>query len=247
MPVTVCRDFEMCYREMRVDLWRLRMRMGGHPVQVDHSLYDYYDRFYDKKTIPSHIIRNGLPKDTRGLSQPPQPCYTNPELIKQVAQDARDYFDGKYLSKRWPISALPPGSDFFPMVPMDDMRWCQCDRCKAEFDVNSKTVSTSNVFSSGQASNYIWGFINKVAKEVKKTHPDKYVASIAYQQFAAYPTKVKLESNVAVEFCLWNIRGWHIPKLKAVEMETIDDWTTKGGKRPMFIWVYYMNPMANAA
>ena len=218
-----------------VTLWRLRMRMGGHPLQIDHSFYDYYDRFL--KEHPDWFSQG---YDT---TDPPQLCYTNPELIQQVAQDARDYFDGKYLFAKFPMSQLPAGSDYFPLVPMDDMRWCKCKRCQAQFDAGAGPPSTSSMFSSGEASNYIWGFINNVAKELHKTHPDKFVAGIAYQQFAFYPTKVKLEPNVAVQFCLWNIRGWQIPKLRDTEMKVLNDWARRE-KRPMSIWAYYMNPMA---
>jgi hypothetical protein len=221
------------------DLWRLRMRMGGHPIQIDHSFYEYYDRF-----LAAHP--DWFAQGYEGLEQPPQLCYTNPELIQQVVQDARDYFDGKLVFKRFPLSALPPGSDFFPLVPMDDMRWCKCDRCQAEFDPADASEAHTSLFSSGVASNYVWGFVNKVAREIRKTHPTKYVACIAYHDYASYPTKVHLEPNVAVQFCLWNLRGWHIPKLREVEQKNLDEWRTKGGKRPMFIWAYYMNPPAAA-
>ena len=60
-------------------------------------------------------------------SQGSQLCYTHPKLINQVAQMARDYFDGK--------GALPEGwkalGDYFAIVPDDNMNLCNCAACAA--------------------------------------------------------------------------------------------------------------------
>lgn len=52
-------------------------------------------------------------------------CYTNEAFIRQVAQDARDYFDGKPLKG----SQIALG-DYFAVVPLDNAYWCQCDECQ---------------------------------------------------------------------------------------------------------------------
>ena len=220
------------------DAWRLRMRMGGERIWIDHSFYDYYDRF---PTNHPDWFAQGYDH----LPEPPQLCYRNPAVVTQAVQDARNYFDGQLTFSRFPLSTyLPPGSDFFPLVPMDDTRWCLCTQfqCPAHFEAEK-----TGIFSSGEISNYLWDFVNRVAAEVKLTHPDKYVASAAYHQHAYYPDQVALEDNVAVEFCLWNVRGWHIPRLREVDETAFDQWTLKErGRRPLVAWLYYLNPMATA-
>ena len=218
----------------QVDLWRLRMRLGGHPILVDHSLYDYYDRFLD--THPEWFAQG-----YDDVPQPPQLCYSQAGLIEQVAQDARDYFDGTRVFTEWPTTLLPFGGDFYPVVPMDDTRWCQCAACQAQLD-----PERTGVFTSGEASNYIWEFINQVALEIQPTHPGKSIASLAYHQYAFYPDRVALTSNVAAQFCLWNVRGWHIPALQECEWPVLQEWTAQQPDLMKFVRLYYMNPVMTA-
>ena len=35
-----------------------------------------------------------------------------------------------------------------------------------------------------------------------KTHPDKYLSTLAYSEYAYYPRKVHLEPNISVQMCL---------------------------------------------
>jgi len=206
-------------------LWRLRMRMGGEPFVANHSFYGYYNRFLE--THPEWFAR--------GYSgRPPQMCYTNPEFIRQVVQDARDYFDGK---PAWP-GAVAMGN-FFALVPMDTARWCKCARCQAELDLSQKS---NPQFNNGLASPYIWGFVNKVAAEVRKTHPDKYLSALGYSSYAYYPTGLELEPNIAVQLCL-HTRNWWVPSMEKNDRKVLNEWIRgEGGKRPVYVWLYYCFP-----
>lgn len=86
-------------------LWMHRHRMGGEPYALDHSLSGYYDRF--PVSHPEYFAQGGAE------DRPGQLCYSNPGLISQVAQDARDYFDGKGLQS----GAVGMG-DYFAVVPI---------------------------------------------------------------------------------------------------------------------------------
>ncbi|MFQ6096415.1 MAG: DUF4838 domain-containing protein, partial [Armatimonadota bacterium] len=146
-----------------VNLWKLRMRIGGEAFWTCHSFGGYYDRFSEGH--PEYFAK--------GYSgRPPQMCYTEAGLIAQVVQDARDYFDGK---------GSKPGSTnrgpYFGVVPQDNSNYCKCPRCQAEMDLSD---AGNQQFSRGIASNYVWGFVNEVAKQVRETHPDKWIAALAY-------------------------------------------------------------------
>lgn len=212
------------------NLWRMRMRLGGYPfTTVGHSFYGYYDRFL--KDHPDWFAQ--------GYSgQPPQMCYTNPEFIQQVVQDARDYFDGK---------GAKPGAaatgDFFGLVPMDNGSYCKCPRCLAEMN---KAEEKNPQFNNGKASDYIYNFVNKVAREVRKTHPNKWIAELAYSDYAYYPTKVGLEPNVSVQMCL-HTRNWWCPSMEQNDVKMLADWSKREkGKRPLQLWLYYCFPALNA-
>ena len=130
-----------------------------------------------------------------------QYCYTNPGLIQQVAQDARDFFDGKGLK-----GYAPAMGDFFAVVPMDSNAWCLCANCQAEIEKDKETAGPH--FSNGRASGYMFGFVNNVAKELQKTHPDKYISALAYWDYAYYPERIQLEPNIAVAPCLQTRIYW---------------------------------------
>jgi tetratricopeptide (TPR) repeat protein len=68
---------------------------------------------------------------------------------------------------------------------------CQCPLCKGK--------DTPERDYRGRLSDYVWDFVNRVAKEVAKTHPGKMVSNCAYGTYTLPPTKIeKLEPNVLV-------------------------------------------------
>jgi len=211
-----------------VDLWKLRMRIGGQPLWICHSFYGYYDRFL--KDHPDWFAQ--------GYSgQPPQMCYTNEGFIKQVIQDANDYFDGK---------GAKPGAtamgDFFGLVPMDNNSWCKCPECQAELN---KAQMGNLQFNNGKASDYVFGFVNKVATEIRKSHPDKWIGALAYSDYAYYPEKVKLQPNVLVQMCL-HTRNWWCPSMEANDRKVLREWRAAEPNRPLYLWLYYCFPALNA-
>jgi hypothetical protein len=205
-------------------LWKLRMRIGGHAFWVCHSFYGYYDRFL--KTHPDWFAE--------GYSgQPPQMCYTNPEFIRQVVQDARDYFDGRGAK----TGATAVG-DVFGLVPMDDCSWCKCPRCQA---LLNRAEAKNQQFTNGKASDYVFSFVNKVAREVRKTHPDKWIGALAYSDYGYYPVKERVEPNVVVQMCL-HTRNWWCPAMEANDSRVLSEWRNRDPSRPLYLWLYYCMP-----
>lgn len=211
-----------------VHLWKLRMRIGGQAFWVCHSFYGYYDRFL---TEHPDWFAQGYE------GQPPQMCYTHPGFIAQVVQDARDYFDGK---------GKQPGAtaegDVFGLVPQDNMSWCRCPRCQAQLNAAERD---NPQFNNGKASDYIWRFVNTVAAEVRKTHPDKWIGALAYSDYAYYPTGVRLEPNIVVQMCL-HTRNWWCPSMEANDRKVLAEWRAREPNRPLYLWLYYCFPALNA-
>lgn len=207
-----------------VQVFLARLKAGGEKYACNHSFYGYYDRFL--KTHPEWFA-----KGYEG--QPPQMCYSSPGFINQVVQDARDYFDGK---------GLHPGAqaagDYFGLVPMDNNFWCKCEECQRQLDPAQRNA----FFANGYASNYIFGFVSKVAKEVQKSHPGKFISCLAYWEYSYYPKRVKLPPNVSVQMCL-HIRNWPWdPPMMQNDLSFYRDWVTKEKGRRLFLWLYYCFP-----
>jgi hypothetical protein len=206
-------------------LWRLRMRLGGQPFWVCHSFGGYYDRFY--KDHPDWFAQG------QG-DHPSQPCFTSPGFLAQVVQDARDFFDGKGAA-----AGTGAMGDVFPLVPMDDNRWCQCERCQAMLDAEE---AKNPQFTNGRASKYVWSFVNAVAKETRKTHPDKWIGALAYWEYGYYPEGLDLEPNIVVQMCL-HTRNWWCPSMEVNDRKVFDSWVQHEGKRrPLYLWLYYCFP-----
>ncbi|MBM4050454.1 MAG: DUF4838 domain-containing protein, partial [Planctomycetes bacterium] len=214
-------------KRRQMDAFLCRMRAGGEASAVNHSFYGYYDRFL--KTNPDWFA-----KGYEGRS--PQLCCTHPEVIRQVVQDARDFFDGK------PVPSLPgflaPGSDYFPLEPMDNSRYCQCDRCKPW--IRERESYTG--WSSGVHSDYIFQFVNEVARQVRQTHPNKWVAILAYHSHTAVPQRVKIEPNVIVHFCFACNRLFYDRLEYENELRLFNEWVTREKGRPLYLWLYYTFP-----
>lgn len=218
-------------------LFRLRHRLGGMPYSANHSLYGYYDRFWKEGDAePGPTFEQFHPEYfAQGYQgKPPQMCYTNPDLVRQVIQDARDYFDGKGLK-----TGSHAQGDFFPIVPMDNSQFCKCDKCAER--LLEKATRGDGHFSNDRVSNYFFAFVNEVAREVKKSHPQKYISALAYNYFVYPPTEFKLESNVSIQLCLV-ARNIYCRETQRNDRAILDAWTGESVDRPKLLWLYYCFP-----
>ncbi len=204
-------------------LFWARHKVGGERYACNHSFYGYYDRFL--KIHPEWFA-----KGYEG--QPPQMCYSNPYFIAQVVQDARDYFAGKGTKP----GAVAAG-DYFALVPMDNDFWCKCEECQSQLDPERR----NDFFSNGYASDYWFNFVNKVAREIAKSHPDKFIATLAYWEYAYPPKKVKLLPNISVQMCL-HIRNYWAPALRDNDLALYKEWIARNKGRRFYLWLYYCFP-----
>ncbi|MCP4643899.1 MAG: DUF4838 domain-containing protein, partial [bacterium] len=222
--------------------WR-RLRVGGEKWAGNHSFMSFQDRFLQKNPEKPELFVEERPEyfahGREGGSGTRQFCYTSPELIQQVAQDARDYFDGKGIQGY----QLAMG-DYFAIVPLDNNQWCKCDACQQALAKDEDNILGAH-FNSGTATHYLFGFINAVAKEVAKTHPDKFISALSYHVYAYPPEEFELEPNVAIAPCL-QPRNYWAPNTKKNEMDFYKKWVNQEGRR-VYLWNYYCFPMEPAA
>lgn len=211
--------------------WARRLKMGGEPFVSCHSLYGYYKRF--GATHPEWFAES-QPKLGNQL------CLSNPEVFKQVVQDARDYFDGKLDDP----SAVACG-DVFAVYPMDSGVWCQCEKCRPKYDPLRKTPEACGIGagdSFGYASEYVWGFMAAVAKEVAKTHPGKYVTCGAYWEHADPPRQAPVPPNVKVLLSNFHWKHWD-PRVLKEERDRMNAWRAKlASGANLYLWDYHIFP-----
>ncbi len=166
-------------------LWYRRTGFGGsYPVQTAHSFATFLILNYSKSHPEYFALVDGKRDFGNRCSSVGggHLCLTNPDVIKQWAKHICAYFKAS------------PAQRVFPLAPGDGLsRICGCFKCQAEIDHKAP--------GTGKFSNHIWGFVNKVAIEVAKKYPDKFIGCIAYEHYLDPPSNIPLSPNVAVMLC----------------------------------------------
>ncbi len=184
---TVAADFPMRILNFRAGLYGRDAMMWGFRLgtrqpygrQAAHGLHGMTDNEATFKKHPDWFALYGGKRHIDPIVKNNQLCYSNEELLKAAVLFARtqlDHFDMDV------VSIMPP--DGYTAL-------CQCKLCEGK--------ESPQLGSRGKASNYVWEFVNRVAKEVGKTHPDKLISNCAYGIYTNPPDNIdKLEPNVQV-------------------------------------------------
>jgi tetratricopeptide (TPR) repeat protein len=158
------------------------MRLGArdpYGVQAAHGMDDMTQTPEILASHPDWFALYGGQRQNQTGQRLNQLCYSNPELFAETVRNVRMQFDHFKIEM---ASVMPP--DGYTAV-------CQCPLCAGK--------ETPGRGSRGLASDYVWGFVNRVAKEVRKTHPDRKIINCAYGIYSLPPVLIKkLEPNVVV-------------------------------------------------
>ncbi|MEM7013808.1 MAG: DUF4838 domain-containing protein, partial [Verrucomicrobiota bacterium] len=180
-------DFEIRQFSVRIgntddDVTRWVMRLGIRQVyglMIAHGMHTMTHPDQLKTDKPDWFAVYGGKPDTQIGKRLNHLCYSNEELFEETVKWARAQFDVYDFEA---VSIMPP--DAYGAI-------CQGEICE------SKQIDEMG--SRGKLSNHVWDFANRVAKEVGKTHPDKFISCCAYGANTEVPTNIdKLEPNVQV-------------------------------------------------
>lgn len=219
--------FTQC--QPRLELFWRRLRLGGEPWEANHTI--------TQVSIPA--VMNDPEIQAQGQARGFALCYTHPKSVALIAGMARDFFDGK---APLPTGALAMG-DYFAVVPEDVWYFCDCAECRKLLDQGGS--EGMGLFSSAGASEYWFSFVNAVAREVRETHPDKWIATLAYWNYSHPPKGFPIEPNVAVAPCLHVCEYPMNPAVRENDKTFYKGWR-EASEAPMFMWNYYHLPMESA-
>ncbi len=161
-------------------LWAMRLGIrNDERLQIAHGLATMTN---NEKVFARHpdwfAIYAGKP-DFRPGDSKCQLCYSNDELFRETVRWARAQLDTYHFET---VSIMPP--DGYTSI-------CQCEKCQGK--------DSPERDERGLLSDYVWDFVNRVAREVAKTHPRAKVLNCAYGVYTLPPLKIeKLEPNVQV-------------------------------------------------
>lgn len=177
---------ETFYFEAFDGTWAARQRSNGHAARLEEK-HGRGVRFQPFVHSFEHILRSQdhFEKHPEYFSEiggkrkryPTQLCLTNPEVLR-IAIDT---------VKRW--IREHPEATLFSVSQNDCYLNCQCASCKALDDAEGGPIGS------------LLTFVNKVAEEIEKEHPDKLIETLAYQYSRKPPKTLVPRRNVRIRLC----------------------------------------------
>jgi hypothetical protein len=147
------------------------------------------------------------------------PCLSSEGLFQATVKYARAVYDiyGE------PRVELSPTDGYASL--------CQCELCKGK--------STPERGWDAQLSDYVWGFVDRVARELYKTHPDRKVGCLAYSAYQLPPARIaQMSPNVSVMLCRWR-SNLGDPATRDQFQKLTQAWLDKLPSKDLYIWDYY--------
>ena len=201
-------------------LYALRTRAGGEPYSVNHSVYGYAERF--GKEHPDWFVDSNPAHNT-------QLRYHHPQVIEQVAKDAIAYFSLPFAKRRFGAKMIHASrvaaGDFFPVMSLDNRNY------GADTKPPQQLERQGRGYGSGVSSNYIFTWVNNVARKVAEVYPGGWISTCAYAGMFE-PPEFDMEPNVAVTVCMadgWRDGGYGIEMLHA--------WRARVSR--LYTWEYF--------
>ncbi|MCB1064351.1 MAG: DUF4838 domain-containing protein [Verrucomicrobiae bacterium] len=184
---TVHPDFPMRILNFRPGVYGRDAMMWGFRLgvrqpygrQAAHGMHNMTDNEPTLEKHPDWFALYGGKRQNDPAIKNNQLCYSNEELFRETVRFVQvqlDHFDMDV------VSVQPP--DGYTAM-------CQCELCEGK--------DSPELGERGRLSNYVWDFVNRVAREVGKTHPDKKISNLAYGIYTEPPSNIdKLEPNIQV-------------------------------------------------
>jgi hypothetical protein len=163
-----------------VSMWVMRLGLrNDERLQIAHGISTMTNHQAVFDAHPDWFAIYGGKNDFKPGDSKCQVCYSNDELFHETVRWARTLLDTYKFES---VSIMPP--DGYTAI-------CQCEKCKG------KDSPQRN--ERGLLSDHVWDFVNRVAKEIAKTHPQAKVLNCAYGVYTLPPLNIdKLEPNVQV-------------------------------------------------
>ena len=197
--------------------WRRRVRITSHDLDVPFNRYshNFYTIFPATKYDETHPEYYPLRRGRRAVPSHRdhstwQPCTTNADVFGITVLTARRWFDAR------------PNTNFFSVGMNDSRGFCDCSRCLA-MDLPGEEFRGRRMISDRY-----FAFVKSVADQVHKTHPDRYMTSIAYSVVESLPKYVTLPQNVGV-IITQDVAQWHDPAYQAKDKEFARAWAKAAG------------------
>ncbi len=194
-------------------------------IQSGHGRYSFHHNLHTFITVEefghSHpeyfAYRNGR-RQIVSSSAGPNPCLSNPEVVRIVTEKCRKFFDSH------------PEAETISLG-MTDGGWCECENCKAQ-DSPSQEILGRRAPKSG----YYYRFLNQVAAALKESHPGKFIGVLGYAG-AEFPPNFRVERNIIPYLC-YSRANWYNPEAKKLDLALTRAWLEKVERIGVYEYLY---------
>ncbi len=207
-------------------LWNLRMGVNpGHDiigqVQPGHGMKFVHMRDDFKEAHPEYFALRG---GERALNKPSPgaPNLSSEGLLREHVQFVRAVFD--HYDE--PMISIDITDGYGALSEEEPCR----------------SMGTPERGFQGRMSDYVWGYLNRVAAEVYETHPDKLVSGLAYSGYQLPPLKIETMSpNLAIIECRWR-SNFYSADVRDRFRQLREEWLEMLPSGQWFVWDYYLHP-----
>ncbi len=213
-------------------IWTLRLGLNqGHKIggitQICHGMKFVLMRDEMKRAHPEMYLLTGGKRDTttKGAGYPD---LNSPLFFEQQLKYSRVMFD----HFREPMISIDL-VDGYGGLTSDDPKW--------------RAQLTPERGWAGTMSDQVWGYINRVALELYKSHPDRLVSGLAYSAYKTPPAKLdKLSPNLVLIETRQRQSFWD--EGKRSEHRTLREaWMKKLSSGKYLTWDYIINARSEQA
>ncbi len=110
---------------------------------------------------------------------------------------------------------------------------CQCELCEG--------LDTPERGRDGSMSDYVWGYLNRVAEAIYESHPDRMVSALAYSTYRQPPTTIdRMSPNLTITDCRTRSLLYDEER-REYTRQIREQWLEILPSQQYYIWDYYLN------
>ena len=204
--------------------WSLRQRIHRR-YAFHHNLLHVFDpaKYYDEHPEWYPLRANGKRYRPQGPKDHSwQPCFASESSVQHAADCAR---------AAW---AADPDLESFSYGCNDGQGWCECEGCKAM----DRPMEPWEGFEGTYSYRY-YTWLNKVAAELEKTHPDHLIGCLAYSSYILPPEAIGLHRNI-IPYFTSNRADYYEPEFKAQDEKLLAWWGRVAHQMGIYEYAYGM-------
>lgn len=206
-------------------LWQMRLGLYASPEVVGsvigHGSTLVHCRDEVKQAHPEYYALWSGKRQTEHYGWGGAPCLSSEGLFQENVRLVRVLYD----HYQQPMVSVAPQDGYCDL--------CECELCQGK--------GTPERGWNGQLSDYVWGYADRVARELYQTHPDRKVSCLAYAAYLLPPQKIaQLSPNLVVILCRWRSDFWD-PAIRQQYSDLVQAWLEKLPSRELYIWDYYLH------